>query len=140
MSTTLGVKGEERRGRRVLVVEDNEAAGRGLAKVLQAHGYEVTTVADGNSALQALNSPTRADVLLTDLQLPDMDGRDLALHAGQLVPRPRVVLVTGWDVDDQLRDPAASGIDAVMVKPLDIPTLLRVLEEPAPPCDTLGST
>jgi CheY-like chemotaxis protein len=79
--------GATRRGR-ILLVEDNEAASRGLARLLEAQGFEVTTVSDGESALRALDASPPPDVLLTDMQLPDLDGRELALHARQLAPSP----------------------------------------------------
>jgi CheY-like chemotaxis protein len=114
---------------RVLIVEDNEAAGRGLARILEVHGFEVTNVQDAASALRVLESENRPNVLLTDLQLPDMDGRELAACAWHLVPRPRIVLITGWDLDSAKEGPGHWGIDEVMVKPIDIPALLRLLAE-----------
>ncbi len=69
-------------GRRVLLVEDDEAASKGLAKLLQVHGFEVETACDGATALQALAQPPPPDFLLTDMQLPDIDGREeLAAHS-----------------------------------------------------------
>jgi DNA-binding response OmpR family regulator len=130
MSTTDPETARTSRGHRVLVVEDNEAAGKGLAKILQAYGYEVTTAHDGAAALRALASTGPPDFILTDLQLPDMDGRELADHTRHLVPRPRLVLITGWDVDSEPVDPSAWGFEAVMVKPLDIQALLLHLREP----------
>jgi len=86
-------------GNRVLLVEDNEAAGKGLARLLEAAGFEVTNVADGASASLVLTTGVPPHYVLTDLQLPDMDGREVALLARGLEPRPRVGLITGWDLD-----------------------------------------
>jgi CheY-like chemotaxis protein len=131
MSNTNPETAQTGRGRRVLIVEDNEAAGKGLAKILQAYGFEVAAVHDGAAALQALASPEPPEVLLTDLQLPDMDGRELAAHARRLTPPPRLVLITGWDVDSEPIEPADWGFEAVLVKPLDIQALLLHLREPS---------
>jgi CheY-like chemotaxis protein len=127
---------------RVLLVEDNEAAGRGLARLLQAHGFEVTTVYDGTAALESLTSNPPPDFLLTDLQLPDIDGRDLARHARQLVPAPRVALLTGWDVESGLENSHESGIDWVLIKPIDIRDLMDKLTQSVgatdPPAPVVG--
>ncbi len=114
-------------GPRVLLVEDNEAASKGLAKLLEAYGFEVTTAFDGDSALRALTTGRPPDFLLTDMQLPDLDGRELALQARQLDPRPRVALITGWDFESPEETRSAWGIDWVLIKPIDIQDLLAKL-------------
>lgn len=120
-------------GRRVLLVEDNEAAGKGLARLLEAYGYVVTTVLDGTSALNALATAPPPDFLLTDMQLPDLDGRELALRARDLVPRPRIALISGWDLSPADVSSSEWGIDWVLTKPIDIQDLIARLGQPSPP-------
>jgi len=113
------------------LVEDNEAAGKGLARLLEAKGYEVTSVSDGQSALRRFADHAPPDFLLTDMQLPDIDGRELARHARQLDPAPRIILITGWDLEPDSDPWAQWGIDCVFIKPLDLQDLLKTLAEPA---------
>jgi DNA-binding response OmpR family regulator len=117
---------------RILLVEDNDAASRGLALLLQAWGFDVTVKHDGTSALVALDSAPPPHFLLTDLRLPDLDGREIAQHARNLVPPPKVALITGWDLDDERPDYKAWGIDWIFPKPLDIPSLIARLREATP--------
>ena len=117
----------DRRRGRILLVEDNEAAGRGLARLLQAQGYEVTTVLNGEDALLALSQGRPPDVLLTDMQLPDMDGREVARQARLLEPAPRILLVTGWDLELGPDGKKTWGIDEVLVKPVDLTSLVAAL-------------
>jgi two-component system cell cycle response regulator CpdR len=124
----------DRRSRRVLVVEDNQAACTGLARLLEASGYTVTAVADGASALRVLASERPPDYLLTDMQLPDFDGREVALRARQLKPPPTVALITGWDLENGCDCGASWGIDWVMTKPLDFRALILKMSE----CDDYG--
>lgn len=114
---------------RILLVEDNDAASRGLSKILDALGYEIAVVFDGASALEALRQSPPPDFLLTDLRLPDLDGREVALAASRLVPTPWVALITGWDLDHDLLESAAWGIDWVFTKPLNVQELLSKLHE-----------
>jgi two-component system cell cycle response regulator CpdR len=132
MRQRFSTSGSPPHRRRVLLVEDNEASRRGLARLLEVQGYDVTTVHDGTSALNALASGPPPDFLLTDLMLPDLDGREVARRACQLVPAPRVALITGWDVDPALGDPTAWGIDWVLTKPVDLDELMRKLDDAAP--------
>ncbi|GAC1474934.1 MAG: hypothetical protein NVSMB9_26290 [Isosphaeraceae bacterium] len=118
---------------RVLLVEDNEAAGKGLAKLLQASGFDVTTVFDGAAALEILETDPRLDFVLTDMQLPDLDGREVAMRSRKLVPPPRVALITGWDLYATDEDQASWGIDWVVTKPVHFPSLVERMRGFLPP-------
>jgi DNA-binding response OmpR family regulator len=117
---------------RILLVEDNDAARQGLAKLLEALGFDVVVRRDGTSALKSLESDLPLDFVLTDLRLPDLDGREIALKASRLVPPPRVALMTGWDLEGELTDYEAWGIDWVFPKPLDLNSLMSRLRESRP--------
>jgi DNA-binding response OmpR family regulator len=127
MNTTPTVAPPGSSPTRILLVEDNEATGRGLARLLEAQGFAVTVRNDGSSALHALDSEPPFAFLLTDLQLPDLDGREVARHAKGLDPRPLVVAITGWDIDDDPPDREAWGIDWVFTKPVDSADLIARL-------------
>jgi DNA-binding response OmpR family regulator len=120
---------------RILLVEDNDAASRGLARLLEAWGYDVTVRQDGTSALQALETGPPPDFVLTDMRLPDLDGREIARYARRLVPPPRVALITGWDLESDPPDYETWGIDWVFHKPLDFSDLIARLRESRPRAD-----
>jgi CheY-like chemotaxis protein len=117
---------------RILLVEDNDAANRGLARILEIQGFEVTAVRDGDAAIRSLQQGPPPDFLLTDLRLPDLDGREIARFAHQLVPPPRIALITGWDLDPDLRGDRSLGIDWVFEKPVDTQALISMLRGTAP--------
>src|SRR5262249_43242620 len=117
---------------RVLLVEDNDAASKGLSKILGALGYDVAVVFDGSSALDALRQPPPPDFLLTALRLRGRDGRAAALAASRLEPSPHVALITGWDLDHDLLESDSWGIDWVFTKPLDVQELISKLRESRP--------
>ncbi len=114
---------------RILLVDDNEATQRGLARFLEAEGYAVTLAFDGASALEALEAGPPPDFVLTDLRLPDIDGREVARSARQLVPPPRVALITGWDLDPERETPDSWGIEWYFLKPLDVRDLVEKLRQ-----------
>jgi DNA-binding response OmpR family regulator len=123
---------------RVLLVEDNDAASRGLARLLEALGFEVTVRHDGTSALRTLETAPPPDFVLTDLRLPDLDGREIAQHARRLVPPPRVALITGWDIDGDRPEYESCGIDWIFPKPIDMASLIARLRETPPQHEPQG--
>jgi CheY-like chemotaxis protein len=126
--------GQAARRPRILLVEDHDMGRRSLARLLDAMGYEVSSANDGRSALELLKTATPPDYVLTDLRLPDLDGREVVVAASHLVPRPRIALVTGWDLEPE--ETARLGIDWVFLKPLDVQEIVNQLRQ-APPADLL---
>jgi CheY-like chemotaxis protein len=101
----------------VLLVDDNFAERSALSQLFELRGFAVTAVPDGAAALAVIEHGEPFDILLTDLRLPDADGREIALRVSQTEPRPLVALMTGWDPDPE--DGERYGIDLVFIKPLD---------------------
>ena len=99
---------------------------------MTALGYDVAVACDGASALALLAMPPPPDILLTDLRLPDLDGRELAGVARKLVPTPRVFLITGWDIDPASDEYLNWGIEDVLIKPIDLQFLLSLMRRSEP--------
>ncbi len=112
---------------RILLVDDHDVGRRSLARLLDALGFDVTSAADGASALEALEAGPEFDYLLTDVRLPDLDGREIVQVARQRKPRPMIALITGWDIDPSECD--RLGIDYLFLKPVDIQELVTKLQQ-----------
>ncbi|HEY1960327.1 MAG TPA: sigma-54 dependent transcriptional regulator [Polyangiaceae bacterium] len=96
---------------RVLVVDDEPALRKSIARILTARGYEVTTADDGLAGLEALERGL-PDVLLTDLLMPRMTGLDLLQKAKQRWPALEVVIMTAFaDVDTAVSAVKAGAYD-----------------------------
>jgi len=113
---------------RILIAEDEEALRILLTRALEADGHTIHAVTDGAAALEYLQGGAEADLLLTDISMPVMDGIALALAISRDWPKLPVVLMTGF-ADQRER---ASGLDAlikgVIVKPFqldDVRTKIR---------------
>ena len=84
----------------VLIVDDHSSFRAIARKVLEHHGYEVVGEAeDGESALEAV-SALRPDVVLLDVQLPGIDGFEVAARLTAAGERPAIVLVSSRDGED----------------------------------------
>jgi two-component system, cell cycle sensor histidine kinase and response regulator CckA len=99
----------------VLVVEDEASVRRLAARVLVRKGYEVLEAANGVEALELAGGfRDRIDVLLTDLVMPEMGGRELARHFRTKRPETAILFMSGYD--DELST-AGTGDDPFMKTP-----------------------
>jgi len=109
-------------GRRILVVDDEPQIRRALRLVLRANGYEVTEVAAGEAALDAL-AVTAFDLMILDLVLPDVDGVEVCRRVRDWSELPVVVLSAHGDEEIKVRA-LDEGADDYVTKPFSAPELL----------------
>ncbi|WP_174362877.1 PAS domain-containing protein [uncultured Caballeronia sp.] len=86
----------ESSGETILVVEDESDVRRLLVEVFSDAGYTVLQAADGPSGLEILRSPVRIDLLVSDVGLPRINGRQMADAAKLLRPHLRILFMTGY--------------------------------------------
>jgi CheY-like chemotaxis protein len=114
-------------GRRVLVVDDSVDTAESFAELLQLKGHEVRTVHDGAAAL-AICPEFRPDVVFLDIGLPEMTGYEVAERLSRaLERRPLLVAVTGYGQEETRRRAREAGIDHHLLKPIDLHTVLDIL-------------
>jgi PAS domain S-box-containing protein len=121
----------ERVPRRVLLVDDDSAVRETLCKVLELDGHEITATEDGAHALDAFkgrqNSSLSFDIVISDLGMPKMDGRELAEAIKALSASTPVILLTGWGHSMDLEAPTPAHVDRVLGKPPKIAELRRAI-------------
>jgi DNA-binding NarL/FixJ family response regulator len=84
----------------VLIVDDHPSFRTTARRLLEAEGFDVVGEAEsGESAIEAV-ARLHPDVVLLDVQLPDMDGFDVALRLGTNGHRPAIVLTSSRDVSE----------------------------------------
>jgi len=113
----------------VLVVEDEVAVRMLVIEVLEEFGYRVLEAPDGTTALPYLEGDQRIDLLLSDIGLPGINGRQLAEMARQHRPDLKVLFITGYAPNAEIRDEfLAPGMD-MLAKPFSIDTLAAKVSE-----------
>ncbi|MFG3503395.1 response regulator [Pseudomonas sp. NPDC047963] len=111
-------------GEHVLIVEDMPAVRMLVAEMLSEAGYRCSEAGDAATALSVLEDDSSVDLLLTDVGLPQLSGRDLADAARTHRPALPVLFMTGYAENAVRRDRfLAAGMDMV-VKPFQIGELL----------------
>jgi CheY-like chemotaxis protein/two-component sensor histidine kinase len=116
---------------RLLVVDDDRDVANSFGLLLKLAGYEVRVACTGSAALEAART-FQPQVLLQDLQLPDMSGHEVARRLREQPATRNVVLValTGYGSDEDRRRCLEAGCDHHLVKPVDwyaLQTLLASL-------------
>ena len=120
------------RDKRILVIDDNEAASIVLIDLLEHMGLEVTAALSGEAALECVQQQAAVgkpfELLLIDWQLSGIDGVETARRIKELnIPAAHMVMVTGYDTDSLLPLASGVGIDQVLLKPVNPATLAEAL-------------
>jgi CheY-like chemotaxis protein len=116
--------------RRILVVDDHIDAAESLALLLKQMGHDVQIAHDGHAALEAARM-NRPQLVLLDLGMPGVDGYDVVerLRKDSRLDDVRFVAVTGSDGDDARQRSREAGFDEHLVKPVQLDTLRKLLEQ-----------
>ncbi|MGH9820001.1 MAG: response regulator transcription factor, partial [Pyrinomonadaceae bacterium] len=108
--------------RKVLVVDDESQITRVLRHSLAAHKYDVRTAADGLSALDTFRD-WHPDLIITDLQMPEMDGIEFCREIRKLSTLPIIVLSVRGEERTKI-EALDAGADDYVTKPFSIDELL----------------
>ena len=98
-----------RMGRRILIVDDHAGFRTSARRILEAHGFEVVGEAEDGSSGVAMASELRPEVVLLDLQLPDIDGFEVAAQLRDAGVAAAVVLTSSRDWSDVCTRQRAAG-------------------------------
>ena len=112
---------------RILIVDDEESARMFEETILTDAGHDVCSSPGGEQALrQYLENDF--DLVITDLQMPDLHGFELISILRDLIPSPPVIAVSGAG-ETQLLEARRLGAVATLAKPIDAARLLRAVDE-----------
>jgi PAS domain S-box-containing protein len=102
----------------ILLVEDEEGVRSLMARTLEKQGFDVLTAANGAEALRLAERHTRApDLLVTDVVMPGMTGRELADTLRERHPTLKVLFVSGYTDDALLKRGVMEAREALLAKP-----------------------
>jgi DNA-binding response OmpR family regulator len=113
-------------GKHILLVDDDPTVRDSLNDVLVAEGYSVSPAENGQQALDLANQ-LPVDLVLLDLNMPVKNGWDTFEQFTR--EHPLIPIIIGTARPNQLFAALSAGAGALLEKPMDIPTLLRTIEE-----------
>jgi len=113
----------------ILIVEDNEKNMKLVRDVLQFKGYQTLEAVTGSEAVR-LAREKRPDLVLMDIQLPDIDGITAfrRLRGDTLTEKIPVVAISASVMPDEQQRIAASGFDAYITKPINVKAFVETVE------------
>lgn len=110
----------------VLVVDDDESVRSMLGEMLTKHGHRVTLCADGVEAVASYGASWKEiDIVILDMIMPRMGGRDTYLALRQINPEVKVILVSGYSINGQAQAILDAGVLDFLQKPFQAAELVR---------------
>jgi two-component system, cell cycle sensor histidine kinase and response regulator CckA len=114
----------------ILVVEDSDHVRTLMQRVLAMHGYDVLAAADGQQALLVAEANARPiDLLITDVVMPHLSGRQLAVRLMAMHPGLRVLYISGYTAGVLDLPGAEQEVHWFLQKPFTPDLLLRTVRE-----------
>ncbi len=116
---------------RVVLVVDDEPGVRDLVcRVLRGEGYRTLEAAHGGEALELVEAGTeRVDLVVTDVVMPGMDGRELGRRLGQTQPTLPILYISAYDVNDIFRRGSPRSSAPFLQKPFPPENLIKTVED-----------
>ncbi|MEY4528739.1 MAG: Chemotaxis regulator CheY [Nitrospirota bacterium] len=121
-------------GKTVLVVDDSSTMRQMVAYTLKNAGYDVVEAGNGKEAVGKLNGGTKPALVVTDLNMPEMDGITLIteirkMAAFKFTP---ILMLTTESADDKKKAGQAAGATGWLVKPFNPEQMLKVIQKVLP--------
>jgi PAS domain S-box-containing protein len=114
----------------MLLVEDEESVRQLVRETLESKGYKVLEADDGEAALQIVSSYSgKIDMLITDVVMPGMSGRELSARLCELYPQTKVLYLSGYTEDAIVHEGVLDSGTAFLQKPFTLQTLSRKVRE-----------
>ena len=112
----------------ILIVDDEQSYRQLLSLVFEGDGHTIRTASNGREALTLLQSEP-ADVVISDVRMPDMDGIEMLSSVRESQPDLGVVLMTAFASVETAREAFKLGADDFIQKPFDVEELKLIVKK-----------
>jgi YesN/AraC family two-component response regulator len=112
---------------KVLYVEDEDDIRERLSKFLKRRVKELYIAKNGKEGLETYKI-TQPDIVVTDIQMPIMDGLDMAENIKKIKPEQIVIVTTAFNEEEIISRAMDIGIDEYLFKPISRDSLVKILE------------
>lgn len=113
--------------RKILVVDDNQTVRCVVTQMLSRLGYDAISADSGEKGFY-LFLKNQFDLVITDLDMPGMDGIELAIRIKERSPFTLVILMTGHEKNSTLAKLSGSSVDQALFKPFDLPEIAEKIQ------------
>lgn len=113
---------------KVLIVDDEKDLAYVLNDILELEGHKATSVLDGYKAIEEIRK-THYDLVLMDIRLPGINGVETFIQIKEIDPEVKVVMMTGFSVEDLIEKALKEGAYACIHKPFDLQKVIKLIQE-----------
>ncbi len=113
---------------RILVVDDDIDNAQSLAELFDMEGHVAMAVHSGEAAIEA-HKTRHFDLAFMDVMMPGLNGVESFLRIRQMQPQARIFMMTGYSVEDLLRQAVEQGALGVLSKPMDLDAILKMVND-----------
>ena len=116
----------------VFLVDDSATMLMSLKGTLEMSGFKVDTAGDGQAALDRIKSGLKPDLIITDINMPRMDGIQLIREARKLLPFTPILALTTESQQGKRDEAKKNGATGWLVKPVGGSDLVKVIKQVLP--------
>ena len=116
-------------GKTALIVEDNEANFIYLQELLKPTGLKIIRALNGKEAVDCMSHKANIDIILMDIQLPEMDGFEATQRIKKIKPAVPIIAQTAYALADERAKALDAGCDYYLAKPISADALLYLLNQ-----------
>jgi two-component system, NtrC family, response regulator HydG len=117
-----------KRSLRILVVDDDIDNAQSLAELFDMEGHDAMVVHSGEAAIAA-HMAQHFDLAFMDVMMPGLNGVESFLRIRQMKPHAKVFMMTGYSVEELLKQAVEQGALGVLNKPMDVDVILKMVND-----------
>ena len=111
---------------RILFVDDDDTIREAMVAILNWFGHDTFSAARGKSALN-LYRTNDVDLVITDYEMPDMKGFDLAQRIREINPSAKIIMLTG--LDNAMDEEKSASVDCILKKPATMQIVIDTIQD-----------
>ncbi len=116
----------------IFVIDDSSVMVMSMKQTLEMNGFKVDTAKDGQEALDKLKKGLKPDLIITDLNMPRMDGFEFIKNARTLLRFTPILVLTTESQATKRQEAKSLGATGWLVKPVSPPDLIKVIKQLLP--------
>ncbi|MBU0700382.1 response regulator [bacterium] len=113
---------------KILIVDDERDLAEILGAILKLEGHQIVSVSDGYQAIEEIKN-TNYDLIMMDIRLPEMNGVETFIKIKKINPTVKVVMMTGFAVEDLIEEALDQGAYACIHKPFDLKKVIELIQK-----------
>ncbi len=118
--------------RKIFIIDDSSVVIMSLRQILEMEGFSVESAKDGLEALTRIRKGFKPDLVITDVNMPNMDGIEFIKNARTILKFTPILVLTTESTSSKREEAKSLGATGWLVKPVEGPALLKVIKQVLP--------